>query len=237
MEVLLSELVTIGKLQLLRRSITKQIHFMSKVECSQYESCLSTLNTTVLNNLQEIKTNANAAYAQAAEEGQGATLSEKEISEKLKLMLSNLTVALETVGIVNPLNKCYYLTRPLEKMSLFMALFSISALTQLQFDQTLLTFRKLEMKKEQFNVQLDGPHLIVGILTMFKQFHSSHYKTYLSHLAHYFKLQVQTYKGLQMPPDATNVLLWLDEIIKFDNEMREVVGQELGGFVFDCYTV
>ena len=51
MEVLMQEILTVGKLQILRRSITKQIHFMSKVECSQYESCLSTLNTTVLNNL------------------------------------------------------------------------------------------------------------------------------------------------------------------------------------------
>jgi hypothetical protein len=38
--------------------ITKQIHFMAKVECSQYESCLSTLNTSVIDNLQEIRENA-----------------------------------------------------------------------------------------------------------------------------------------------------------------------------------
>ncbi len=42
--------------------ITKQIHFYAKVECSQYESCLSTLNSTVINNLQEIKENAINAY-------------------------------------------------------------------------------------------------------------------------------------------------------------------------------
>lgn len=100
-----------------------------------------------------------------------------------------------------------------------------------------MTFRKLESKKDASKIPMDGPHLIVGILTMFKQFHSAYYKQYLSHLAHYYKLMVQAYKGQQMPPDATNVLLWLDEIIKFDNEMREVVGQELGGFVFDCYNV
>ena len=37
-------ILTIGKLQILRRMITKQIHFAAKVECVQYESCLSTLN-------------------------------------------------------------------------------------------------------------------------------------------------------------------------------------------------
>jgi hypothetical protein len=48
---------------------------------------------------------------------------------------------------------------------------------------------------------------------------------------------VNLHKAGQLPPETTNVLLWLDEIIKFDNEMREVVGQELGGFIFDCYNV
>lgn len=84
----------------------------------------------------------------------------------MKLMLSKLTVCLETIGIVNPMNKVYYLTRPLTNMSLFMALFSISALQSLQFDPNLLTFRKIENKKDM--TPMDGPHLIVGILTMFK---------------------------------------------------------------------
>jgi Hereditary spastic paraplegia protein strumpellin len=56
------EILAIGKLQILRRMITKQIHFYAKVECSQFESCLSTLNTTVINNLQEIRENAINAY-------------------------------------------------------------------------------------------------------------------------------------------------------------------------------
>jgi len=43
-ELLMPEIITVGKLQILRRMITKQIHFLSKVECSQYESCLSNLN-------------------------------------------------------------------------------------------------------------------------------------------------------------------------------------------------
>lgn len=42
--------------------------------------------------------------------------------------MSQLTKALETMGIVNPYNKVYYMTKPLEKMSLFMTLFTLSAL-------------------------------------------------------------------------------------------------------------
>ena len=44
--------------------ITKQIHFMAKVECSQYESCLTTLNSSVLDNLQEIRDVATNVYSE-----------------------------------------------------------------------------------------------------------------------------------------------------------------------------
>jgi hypothetical protein len=47
----------------LRRLVTKQIHFAAKVECVQYEGCLSTFNEAVINNIHEIRENAiqNAA--------------------------------------------------------------------------------------------------------------------------------------------------------------------------------
>jgi hypothetical protein len=54
--------------------------------------------------------------------------------KKLKEMMRTLTVALETIGMVNPVNKVYYLTKPLEKMSLVMALFTISMLKEMRFD-------------------------------------------------------------------------------------------------------
>lgn len=43
-------------------------------------------------------------------------------------MLSQMTKALENIGNVNPYNKVYFLSKPLEKMSLFMTLFTLSAL-------------------------------------------------------------------------------------------------------------
>ena len=41
----------------------------------------------------------------------------------------------------------------------------------------------------------------------------------------------------QIPPEGAQVLVYLDELMKFDGEQREVVGQSLGGFVFDCYNI
>ena len=64
----LPRIQTIGKLQLLRRLVTKQIHFAAKVECSQYCNVLETLNNTVLHNIEEIKENAVNAYCDLGEE-------------------------------------------------------------------------------------------------------------------------------------------------------------------------
>jgi uncharacterized membrane protein len=115
--------------------ITKQVHFMAKVECSQYESCLTTLNSSVINNIQEIRVNATQLYTEPELEGGEPIMSEADkmahaatAQKKLKEMMTNLTKALETIGIVNPFNKVYYLTKPLEKMSLFMTLFTLSML-------------------------------------------------------------------------------------------------------------
>lgn len=154
-EVLMPELQAIGKLQILRRLITKQIHFLAKVECSQYESCLSTLNTTIINNMQEIKQNAQQAYDLDGQEPtddqpkQVNVAAAEEASKKIKEMCVQLTKALETVGIVNPYNKVYYMTKPLEKMSLFMTIFTLSALQELRFDAKLSSLRKFEDPKEK----------------------------------------------------------------------------------------
>lgn len=59
---------TIGKLQLLRRLITKQCHHAAKMESQQYTNVLETLNESVLNNLQEVKENAISAYTDLGEE-------------------------------------------------------------------------------------------------------------------------------------------------------------------------
>ena len=70
------------------------------------------------------------------------------INKNIKLMLSQLTIALETVGIINPFNKVYYLTKPLENMPLFMHLFTLAALQELKFDTKLSTLRKIPDPKK-----------------------------------------------------------------------------------------
>ena len=55
------KLLTIGKLQLLRRLVTSQCQLSASVECSQYNACLNTVNNSLLYNLKEIKKTAQQA--------------------------------------------------------------------------------------------------------------------------------------------------------------------------------
>lgn len=116
---------------------------------------------------------------------------------------------------------------------------TIYALSLLKFEERLSTLRRLDTKTipNKGQVPIDGPHFIVGVISIFKQFNPEHYRRYIHHLAHYVKSIVHVSFGKPLPPDAGNVMTYLDELVKFDGESREVVTQALGGFVFDCYSI
>lgn len=54
---------------------------------------------------------------------------EKEADKKLKEALKDITVCLESIGYVNPLNKVYNLTKDLDHFPLVAALLTLNALT------------------------------------------------------------------------------------------------------------
>ena len=64
----LPSILQIGKLQLLRKHITSELHFFAKVESYQYTGCLENLNYTFLHNLEEIKETAKMTYVAREDE-------------------------------------------------------------------------------------------------------------------------------------------------------------------------
>ncbi len=152
-------------------------------------------------------------------------------------MLKDLTTALEAVGFVNPINKVYKLTKDLDHFPLMAALIVMNALTQLTYDPFIFSMvRKLR------ELILDGPHFIVGLITIFKQYHHSNYKKFILYLVHYIKVSIQsggtqTILNKSLPPEALMALTFLEELIKYDGSAREVISNNLGTFVFDYYKV
>ena len=91
---------------------------------------------------------------------------EKEATAKVKLALKEITTCLEAVGIVTPLNKVYNLTKDLDYFPLVAALITLNILTQFTYDAYIYSF----VKNNKDSI-LDGPHFIVGLVSIFKQYH------------------------------------------------------------------
>jgi len=53
---------------------------------------------------------------------------------KLKQVLKDMTLCLENIGMVNPMNKVYNITKDLDFFPLVAALLTLSVLTQLTYD-------------------------------------------------------------------------------------------------------
>jgi len=87
---------------------------------------------------------------------------------------------------------------------------------------------------------LDGPHFIVGLLTIFKQYHNSNFLKYMMYLSNYLKnaISVGQYQpnGLkQLPPEVSPVLAFMEELMRFEGSSRDVVCQIVGPYIFDYF--
>jgi len=138
---------------------------------------------------------------------------EKEADKKLKEMLKDMTTCLEAIGFVNPMSKVYNLTKELDHFPLVACLISIHAIMQLTYDKHIFSL----VRKNKESVA-DGPHFIVGLITVFKQYHPNHYKKYLLFFSHFFKNLIHnagSSKDAQaqrtlLPPDAEMTLIFLE---------------------------
>jgi hypothetical protein len=148
---------------------------------------------------------------------------EKEADKKLKEMLKDMTTCLENVGFVNPMNKVYKLVKDLDYFPLAAAILTLNALDQLKYDT--IVFNLTRQKKEFL---IDGPHFIIGLITMFRQFHHSQFKKYILYLVHFVKTNLSASKEQQMQTKLLNLeavvtMTYLEELLKFEGTSRELV--------------
>lgn len=233
--------------------MVRQINFAAKVECSQYSSCLETVNQSVLNNIVEIKENAQRVFLEREhpdiaaldqqrnlnnsggqpmlDDGPQLTPQQMAIKEEkedeankvLRDLMKDLTQCLEFVGYVKPQNKVYSLTRDLHQLPLVFALVTLNALQYLEYDT--FVYSLVRAKKEML---LDGPHFITGLLTIFKQYHNVNFRKYLMFLSNYFKNVVHAQQQLpqgtkSLPPEVSPLLAYLEELMRFEGSSRDVI--------------
>jgi hypothetical protein len=121
-------------------------------------------------------------------------------------------------------------------MSLNFALFTLNAIQYLIYDTKMYSL--IRSRKE---VVIDGPHFIMGLLTLFKQYHNSHFRRYLMFLTNYHRNLIHAAQfspnGVKcLPNDAAPLLVFLEEMMRFDGSSRDVITQMVGPYIFEYFT-
>lgn len=264
---LISTMLYIGQLQLIRRIVLSHLNFVCKMESPYFYACLSNLNAGTFNSMEILKDKAKEIkepeddvileepdsddpdYEQKKKEfdeknKHGDTYFNKDDSEDtkgekiLKGLLKDLSTVLETSGFLEPIHKVYVLAKDLDYMSLSMLMMTLTAASNLHYD---LNVNSLVRKTK--SADIDGPCFIMGLITVFKQFHNSHFKKYLVYMSHYIKSSIEVAKDKgslkklgQYPQDVTVCFGILEEILRFGKYDREVMKQVLGvNFLFDNF--
>ena len=235
----LDSVVKIGQCQLIRRQIANELNFSCKLDSKLLSNSLEVFNAALIKDLQLHYSRPDSVAVYPG---------------RLTTVLSDISAYLETSGINNPLTKIYITTESLEHFPLVIFLFTLSQLQHLTYNQRRATLEQVRLHGKQQHSQpqpaLDGAPLIIGIITLLKQFHSVHLHTYLGYLGQYVRAHVSHAAGAAAGGGGGGgggrsggaggwrdtvgvVLLFLEEFVKFSHISRAAIDAILPSYIFD----
>jgi len=210
-------LTKIGQAQLIRRQITNELNFSCKLESKILSCTLENLNSALITDVKKHYSNPES-YPYPGNP-----------------VLPNITKYLENAGISNPITKIYITTEPLPGIPILMFLLVLSQVTKLEWNPKLCT-----LTNKTKGYPLDGAPFIMGVITILKQFHSSHTHTFLAYLGQYVRANVSAAAGAgdkaaNIPNDVINVLLFLEEFCRFSYMSRKAIEALVPSYLFDRF--
>lgn len=169
----LQEAVTfIGQAQLLRRQIASELSCAAHLDSNQLTSALETCNEAVLEDIR-------AHYRSPESYPYPATDS---------LLLPEISSLLVATGHQNPLTQIYIMQDAVREFPTLLFFFTLAQLPRYTFDQHLACLRP---SRRYVGTVADACPLVVGLVTMLRQFHISQTHAYLSLLGQYARVQAQ----------------------------------------------
>jgi WASH complex subunit strumpellin len=213
--ILLDYIVNVGRSQLVRRHIASELNFSCKLDANQLFCALDVMNKSILTDIREHFRKPN----------------ERPYPSKNNPLLAELAEYLETAGIVNPIDKVYVTSEPIEDIGLLMCLFVIAHIQKFTYDPSIDC---LVSKKKDDN--LDGTPFVVGIITVLRQFHPSERELFLAYLGQYVRSNIDTLnldkKGTEIPIDVKFVLRFLQSFCRFSGLSSKVVEVHIPSYLF-----
>ena len=220
----LSTALSLGQMQLLRRQISNVLRFACVLNSNNLACALSTFNDALLNDVQMHYSSPET----------------KPYPEDENPLLADLDTYLEASGLTDPLSKIYITSQPIELISLLTFIFVISQIPKFAFNPKLNAMLSITQKKE---LPFDFDPFVVGVITILKQFHSSHRLRFFAYCGQYVRGLLNSVsqakseaKGPQSPPtEVTNMLYFLKTFAQYAQIPRHVIEGYLPPTVLDSF--
>uniref|UniRef100_A0A8D0HRZ0 WASH complex subunit 5 n=1 Tax=Sphenodon punctatus TaxID=8508 RepID=A0A8D0HRZ0_SPHPU len=198
----LDAIMKVGQMQILRRQITNELNYSCSFDSKHLAAALENLNKAILTDIEAHYQNPSLPYP-----------------KEDNTLLYEITAYLEAAGIHNPLNKIYITTKRLPYFPMVNFLFLISQLPKLQYNKT------LGMVCRKPADPVDWPPLVLGLLTLLKQFHSRYTEHFLALIGQFIRStmeQCTSQKIPEMPAEVVATLLFLEDYVRYTKLPRRV---------------
>ncbi|XP_078396090.1 WASH complex subunit 5 isoform X2 [Cetorhinus maximus] len=207
-------ILKVGQMQILRQQIANELSYSCKFDSKHLAASLENLNQSLLADVE-------AHY-------QDPTLPYPKDDNTL---LYEITAYMEAAGIHNPLSKIYITTKRLPYFPVVNFLFLISQLPKVQY------VKNQGMVCKKSTDPIDWPPLVVGLVTLLKQFHSRYMEHFLALIGQFVRSTVEqcttSQKIPEMPADAVAALMFLENYVYYAKLSRKVVEAHVPSFIFD----
>mmetsp|Transcript_15193 Transcript_15193/g.38374 ORF Transcript_15193/g.38374 Transcript_15193/m.38374 type:complete len:276 (+) Transcript_15193:812-1639(+) len=207
----------IGQAQLFRRQIANELNFSAKLDSNILSCSLDVYNKSLMNDIR----------------GHYREPEKKPYPDEENPLLFELSKFLDSCGIDEPLAKIYVTTEPLENVPLVMFLFVIAHLHKFTYEKAIGSLM-CKSKNEAF----DGVPFVVGVLTILKQFHSSHTQTFIAYLSQFVRVSIAEEKQGKLTDfsqEVRNVLHFVEEFLKYGQFPRKNLEEHLPSYILDVF--
>ncbi|XP_051058605.1 WASH complex subunit 5 [Phodopus roborovskii] len=209
----LDAIMKVGQMQILRQQIANELNSSCRFDSRHLAAALDNLNKALLADIEAHYRDPSLPYP-----------------KEDNTLLYEITAYLEAAGIHNPLNKIYITTKRLPYFPIVNFLFLIAQLPKLQYN------KNLGMVCRKPADPVDWPPLVLGLLTLLKQFHSRYTEQFLALIGQFIRStmeQCTSQKMPEMPADAVGALLFLEDYVRYTKLPRKVAEAHVPNFIFD----
>ncbi|KAH9083252.1 hypothetical protein LEN26_021034 [Aphanomyces euteiches] len=214
MSKLLKAVLIIGQAALLRKAIASELAFSSKLDAHLLSCSVGTLDKSMMNDIRSHYRSSESAPHPPAP------------------VLVELNKYLETMGSNDPYSKIFItMNEPLEKLSALFLLFVLAYMPKLQYDDQFGALKRVGKNP------VDGAPLVLGLSTIFKQFHPSFTEQFVSYLGQYVRSRISESKDNQLPPEVLNVLIFLQQFARVTHMKPSILHSHVPAYVFDAMSL